>query len=291
MMPAPRETLLRLHGLNLAALQWPAENSPRVLALHGWLDNAASFVPMAEHLSGLNLVAVDFPGHGHSDWYSAGRLYHFVDYLRPVLQAADALGWNRFHLLGHSLGGAVATLLTAGAPERVQSLTVIEGLGPLTTPEAETCKGLRRSLLEKDKPGSENLRLYPDVEAAVAARARQSDLSEEVSRTLVERSVRAVEGGYQWRSDPRLKRTSPLRMTEGQVLNLLEHIEAPTTLITATPVTRETSYVMRQGRLEAVKHCRWVELPGHHHLHMETPAPVAAAFQQHLKEFENGDES
>ena len=48
----------------LAALGWRQAGLPRVLALHGWLDNAASFAPLAPLLHGLDLVALDLPGHG-----------------------------------------------------------------------------------------------------------------------------------------------------------------------------------------------------------------------------------
>ncbi|KAG1587997.1 hypothetical protein G6F46_014705 [Rhizopus delemar] len=56
---------LEVGGARVAGLRNHGEG-PRVLALHGWLDNAASFVPLAPHLSSLQLVAIDLPGHGHS---------------------------------------------------------------------------------------------------------------------------------------------------------------------------------------------------------------------------------
>jgi len=50
-----------------AGLHWRTENAPRVLCLHGWLDNAASFIPLAPLLDKLEVFALDFPGHGNSE--------------------------------------------------------------------------------------------------------------------------------------------------------------------------------------------------------------------------------
>ena len=60
-----REITLQVPLGQLAALRNDG-SGPRVLALHGWLDNAASFLPLAAHLRAIDLVALDLPGHGHS---------------------------------------------------------------------------------------------------------------------------------------------------------------------------------------------------------------------------------
>ena len=54
---------LPVAGTTVAGLRSPGTGGQRVLALHGWLDNAASFVPLAAQLPGLELVAIDLPGH------------------------------------------------------------------------------------------------------------------------------------------------------------------------------------------------------------------------------------
>ena len=61
------ELELQTPYLRLSARAWGPPDGVPVLALHGWLDNAASFDPLASLLPGVRLVAVDLPGHGGSD--------------------------------------------------------------------------------------------------------------------------------------------------------------------------------------------------------------------------------
>lgn len=98
---------------------------PRVLALHGWLDNAASFMPLAAHLPGVQLVAPDLPGHGRSAHLAPGAEYTSGVAVNAVLDIADALGWDTFSLLGHSMGAGIASLMAAAVPQRVQRLVAI----------------------------------------------------------------------------------------------------------------------------------------------------------------------
>ena len=127
-MSAQREFTLDTARGRIAALRLGNPSGPKVLALHGWLDNAASFLPMAPHLGKVDLVAIDMLGHGDSTHIPAGYDYAFVDWMHDILDVLDALGWPQAHLLGHSLGGALATVVAAGAPERVLSLALIEAL-------------------------------------------------------------------------------------------------------------------------------------------------------------------
>ena len=132
---------LEVGGTRVAGLR-NSGDGPRVLALHGWLDNAASFVPLAPHLASLQLVAIDLPGHGHSAHLPAGASYTTAAAICHVLDVADALGWDRFSLLGHSMGAGIASL-TASVSDRVERLVAIEALGGLRGPEEETAHRLR----------------------------------------------------------------------------------------------------------------------------------------------------
>lgn len=271
------EIELTVGPLRLAArVHGPADGMP-VLALHGWLDNAASFEPLAPLLKGLRLVALDLPGHGRSDHRPAGTPYHFIDYVEDVLGAADALGWERFSLLGHSLGGAVATLVAGACPERINRLGLIEALGPLTEHPNEAPRRLAHALDRARVRGDRPARTYPAIEQAIEARQAAGGLDETAARLLVERATVAVEGGVQWRSDRRLRLPAPYRFTEDQVLAVLRAIRAPTRLVIGDRGLLPMERPALEQRVAAINDLEVDRLEGHHHLHMETPRPVADA--------------
>ena len=266
----------------LAGLAFGPENGIPVLAMHGWLDNAASFMPLAAHLRGIRLVALDFPGHGHSDWRQGAPWYHYIDYVWDVISAADQLDWQKFHLLGHSLGAAVVSVVAAALPERIISLNLIEAMGPLAEEESATADRLVRACEGLQKLGTRTQPVYDDIEKLVQLRAAKGGIDEASSRLLVERNLQKMGDQFQWRSDPRLTLASPVRMTESQVLHLLKRVQAPTLLIEAVPSIGVFDEATLAARNEALRPRRHILMDGHHHLHMASPEPVAAAIMENL---------
>lgn len=167
---AAKEEKFQVFGQTLAALSWDGEGEP-VLALHGWLDNAASYIPLASQWQ-RPMVALDFSGHGHSDHRPDGVVTHLVDHVRDVLAVADQLGWQRFTLVGHSMGAGIACLFAAAFPERISRLVLIEGLGPPSTPGEEVASTLRKSLDDMMALADKRKPVYADIADAVEARTR-----------------------------------------------------------------------------------------------------------------------
>ncbi|MGH8032481.1 MAG: alpha/beta fold hydrolase [Luteimonas sp.] len=269
-------TIATVHG-TIAALRGGVPGAPRVLALHGWLDNAASFVPLAAHLHGIELVAFDLPGHGRSPRLPPGADYSFAGTLHTVLDVADALGWQRFALLGHSMGAGIASLIAAGAPERVERLLAIEALGALPDTAAHTVPRLRAAVAATRELPSKRLRVFADLAPAIHARMLANGLSETVARLLVTRGVRAVDGGFEWSSDPRLTLPTMVRMTHAQVRAMIGGIDCPTRVIYADPPQVYLPEPLRSEHAALLSHGEVIVIPGTHHLHMEQPAAVAAA--------------
>lgn len=266
------------HG-TLAAKRWGEAMLPPLLALHGWLDNAGSFDALAPLLAERwQVVALDLRGHGRSAHIPPGVWYHYVDYFDDIRHALDALGWTRASLLGHSLGGTLASLFAAIYPERVENLLLIEALGPLTRTLDDALPRLREALDQHAAFGTRRpLRVFPTLDAAIAARRAVNDLSEAAARAIVTRGVREVEGGVLWSSDPRLTLVSPQRYTEDEVLAMLAGIRAPTRLVLADPPTSYLPSAMMDARAACVANIRVVRLAGNHHLHLGNAAAVAEA--------------
>jgi pimeloyl-ACP methyl ester carboxylesterase len=278
-MSDAREIEIELPHLRLAARACGDPALPKLLALHGWLDNAASFDRLAPLLCGhFHIVALDLAGHGRSAHRPPGLWYHYVDYLGDALAAADALGWQRFGLLGHSLGGAIASMIAGIAGDRIERLLLIEALGPMSLPAEQTLAHLQRSLGERGQVGT--LRVFASEEEAAQVRVRGNGLltlSRDAAMALIARGTMAVAGGVSWSSDQRLTLTSPLRYTEEQVLAVLAGITAPTLLILAEPSPPFLSEEMIMRRTAQVTGIRVVRIAGSHHLHLEDPLPVARA--------------
>jgi pimeloyl-ACP methyl ester carboxylesterase len=259
---------------HIQALRWGNSNGMPVLALHGWLDNAASFIPMAAFLTEYDIVAIDFMGHGGSAHIPAGYDYAFVDWLHDALDVLDALGWQQAHVLGHSLGAAIATTLAAGAPERVLSLTLIEALGPPPWQGDHAAERLQKAVSGRRKPLSVP-RLIPDINTAIRARLQVTDKLESSARLLVERNLQAVEGGYQWRSDPRLLWPSHSRAEEATIRNWISSIQCPTLVVAADPSPVYFSKQLREERFAYLSNGEMHVIPGTHHMHMDKPKEVA----------------
>jgi pimeloyl-ACP methyl ester carboxylesterase len=248
-----------------------------VLALHGWLDNAASWIPLAAHLGDIDLVALDLPGHGRSAHLPPGAEYSLAGTVLTVLDAADALGWPRFAVLGHSMGAAIGSILCAAAPDRVARFLAIEALGALADREERTADRLREAVAARRALAGKSLRTFPDLDTAIRARMQANGLSEPVARLLVERGTRAVPGGFAWSSDQRLTIATAVRMTEGQVRDLVAHIECPARVLYADPAPPYFPDALRRDRAALLPQGDVRVIAGGHHLHMEDPRTVAEA--------------
>ena len=262
------EVRLRLPHIELAAhLYGPADGQP-VIALHGWLDNAASFARLAPKLPGLRIVALDFAGHGHSDHRPAGAGYALWDYAHDVLQVAEQFGWQRFALLGHSMGAIVSVLLAGALPERVERLALIDGLIPYTGEADSAPQKLAEALKAQMALAGKRKPVYAEFARAVEARMRGvGAVSREAAELLAQRGLMPVPGGYTWRTDSRLTLPSPLRLTQAHAMAFVRRLQCPVNLVLAEQGMLAAQ--PRFGELLSGLPIALSRLPGGHHLHLD----------------------
>lgn len=265
---------LSISGLTIACKIWGNPENPPIIALHGWLDNANSFDPIAPYLqNNYYFIVVDLPGHGHSSHLPISSNYHFIDGVFIVIQIMNALKLDKVHLLGHSMGACLGSIVGGVNPERFLSLSLIEGLGPFSHPDKTACKQLSAYLDYLTKEKTKKTKGYSTFEGAALARAIKGYVSLDIAKILCERGLIDKHGFFYWRHDRRLLGPSTLYMTEMQILSCLQHISAKTCLIWASEGFSFDSKMM-QERIKAIKNLKIEHLDGGHHIHMEQPEVV-----------------
>ncbi len=287
-MPHKNNITFKIKNETFAALTFGDPTNKPLLALHGWLDNAATFSRLGPLLQNRYVVALDLPGHGESDHSPGHGNYAFADTALWVARAADTLGFDQFDLMGHSLGANVAVLTAAGLSDCIKQLVLIEGIGPPTESADKAAQRFGNAIKETLRRTNKQAPVYASEAHAIAARQHVSEMTPAAVEIIVKRNLRAVEGGVTWRTDPRLKSTSATYFTEDHVHNYLSTIECSVLLIMAdkgflaAPRRGADRAERLPARMKKIARLSSVTLPGQHHLHLDDAKPVAAAINEFL---------
>ena len=123
-----------------AVAEGPVDGTP-VLLLHGFPEGAHTWrrVTPALAAAGFRTVAPDLRGYSPRARPTEPSDYTMDVLVGDVLDIADALGWDTFHLVGHDWGGALAWHVAGRHPERVRTLCVV------STPHPVALKAAQRS--------------------------------------------------------------------------------------------------------------------------------------------------
>jgi pimeloyl-ACP methyl ester carboxylesterase len=129
-----RVTRITVRGVELAVASAGSGDRGRVLLLHGFGGAKEDFADWLDPLAteGWQAVAYDQRGHGQSAHPAGEEAFSLDIFKEDLLAVVDDLGWGRFVLLGHSMGGMVAQLTAVAAPARLAGLILMDtSYGPL----------------------------------------------------------------------------------------------------------------------------------------------------------------
>lgn len=272
-------------GLDLSYLLCGPPDGPVVIVLHGYLDTAEAFTPIALELADRwRVIVPDHRGHGQSGHVSAGGYYHFADYLLDLDGLYAELGTREAVLVGHSMGGSIGCYFAGTFPERVRGLVLLDGIGPPLSVKVEDAPERVRQWVAdvRAKEGHQG-RGAPDLDAVARSISR---LSTRTSPGRLLDLARAAtyeddDGRLRWRFDPLHRTRAPMGFDAERFLAFLRRIACPTLALWAeqSPMHGPDE----EERVAAIKGLTQSVVSGTgHNLHHERPEEVAQAIGRFL---------
>ena len=236
-----RSEFVPIRHLSYHVMQWgtPAADKTPLVMVHGWMDVAASFQFVIDALKHDHwVIAPDWRGFGLTDTPNTDNFW-FPDYLADLDQLLDHyVGERPINLLGHSMGGHIATMYSGIRPERIQKLINLEGFGMPATRPAQAPSRLAQWMdqLKAVQRGEMDLKPYPSLEA-VAQRLIKTNprLGTDKAHWLAQHWARANDQG-EWRilghAAHKVVNAQLFKVDETQAI--YERITAPTLCVVAS---------------------------------------------------------
>ena len=245
----PRDGFLQANGLRFHYLEWGAADSPPLLLLHGFGNEAHiwdRFAPLVAER--YRVIALDSRGHGDTDHAGEyGDEHNVADFVAIL----EAFGIQQLTLVGFSMGGGTSILFTSRQPERVRRLVIVDR-GPETNPRgrermARAVSQARDTFLNRE-------------EALAYIRLANPKRPEELVQASLDHAFRAKpDGSYELKYDRKLRQGFGHRGTSADLWAAVEAISCPTLLvrggdsdILAQDVAERMVQRMANARLEVV---------------------------------------
>jgi pimeloyl-ACP methyl ester carboxylesterase len=282
---------LPLRRLRYHVRHWGNPDAPKIFMLHGWMDVAASFQFVVDSLQGdWHVIAPDWRGFGLTVSPAVDN-YWFPDYLGDLEALLDHYAPQQaVNLLGHSMGGNIASLYAGIRPARVRKLINLEGFGlPVTEPSQAPARFA--SWLDALHPAP-TLRSYASAEE-VALRLQKTNprLSNARAAFLARHwAAPGADGRWAILGDPAHKMPSPLLFQVEEMMACWRATTAPVLWVEAEQTNmwqwmgakeQARAEIDRRVRYYARVRCEMLADAGHM-MHHDQPQALARLLEEFL---------
>lgn len=265
---------LQIRGVRYCIHEWGDESARQAFYLHGWADTGSTFQFVVDALGdGWRVIAPDWRGFGLSA--RGGASYWFPDYLADLHEILEHYAPDgKVLLMGHSMGGNVASLYAGTIPERVAALVNIEGFG-LSDSDPEDAPQRYRDWIAAGIAGS-TFSEYSNFESlATRIRKRSPGLgparAEFVARQWAEQGA---DGRVRLRADPAHKLPNPVLYRRAESEACWKNITADVLLVHGEKSTFAAQF--GSTSLLPFPNASDAEVPGAGHMiHFEAPEILA----------------
>ena len=125
----PKDKTVNVNGINLHYLDWGNEDKPKILLLHGLRGHCHSWDDVsAEFCKDYHILALDQRGRGESDWAPGGD-YSSHSFVTDLEGFCEAVGFDKFTLIGHSMGGRNSMAFAGNNADKLENLVIVD-IGP-----------------------------------------------------------------------------------------------------------------------------------------------------------------
>lgn len=282
----PRSFRVRGMGLELAVLEWARPESERVcVLLHGFQDCAASWDLVAPAIvaRGFRVIAPDLRGFGDSGRVAASGYYHFPDYVFDLVELVDAVSKDApIALVGHSMGGTLASMWAGAFPERVAKLVLLEGVGPPQMPDELAVDRVRAWIEGVRRVRARDERPMPFDEAVRRLSMNHPHVPRDLLRRRAEQLTRpAGEGLVSWAFDPLHRTRAPIGFSTARWMAHARKITADTLCVGGGKAGFHPED--EAERIAAIPRARAVEIDdAGHMMHWTRPEQVARLIVEHV---------
>jgi pimeloyl-ACP methyl ester carboxylesterase len=271
----PHDRFVESNRLRHHLLEWSGRG-PVVLLLHGFLEHAHAWDLVAPRLAdaGFRVLALDWRGHGDSEWIGNGGYYHFPDYAADLAGIVRALG-GRAALVGHSMGAGGAALYTGTEPSAVSALVCVDALGPPDMDPDDVPRRYAAWVADLEKTAARERPRVTLADATARLRERFPRFSDAVAAHMALHGTRAEDGARAWKFDPLHQTTSPTPYYVRQARPFWRRIACPVLYVAGAESPYRLPADDEAERVAALR-ATTVVLPGvAHHPHLEAPERLA----------------